>query len=208
MSFDLTALDIMVGFDGYEFAANNFNAPGTYETAMQKRESTYVVRPEMSVPFNLCTAKHRRQALIFLYDNLPFEIFSVIFKMIIDSSILTLHPITGELVEKGQLKTQRLIFFKMFQQVDGATDDQYLLWHKNPSTEISGYFCLKCGEPKLVHVFTAGPMVCRNPNRITNCHHSQGNYRCHRAISIMGGFCFYCIQHINMPNTHTHFRIL
>jgi hypothetical protein len=208
MSFDLTALDIMVGFDGYEFAANNFNAPGTYEMAMQKRESSYVLRQGMLVPFNLSTSKSRLDALWFLYDNLPFEVFCIIFKMILDTSILTLHPITGELVEKDQLNTQRIIFFKMFQQLNGATDDQYLLWNKNPSTEIRGHFCLKCGEPKLVHVFTAGPMPCKHPNRKTKCFHSQGNYKCHRAVLIMGGYCYYCIQHINMPNTHTHFRIL
>lgn len=34
MSFDLTALDTMVAFEGHEYAAEHFNAPGTYEATL------------------------------------------------------------------------------------------------------------------------------------------------------------------------------
>lgn len=81
MSFDLVALDIMVGFEGYEYAANNFNAPGTYEKTRRKSQCRYLLREGVTFPLNLKTAKGRLNAILFLYDNLPRPLFRIIFNL-------------------------------------------------------------------------------------------------------------------------------
>lgn len=153
----------------------------------------------MALPFNTATRRGRRHLLKYLYLNMPFELVVSILKLIIDSSPWAIHPISGELVEKQQLMISRVIFFKMFNQVDGATDDQYLLWEKNLPTDICDKFCRKCGEAKLALCFTFTPMNCLDPYRNQGCRHPHGNYRCHRQIAIMGGYCYVCLQDKNVP---------
>jgi hypothetical protein len=219
MSFDLVALETMVAFDGYEYAANNFNAPGTYESRYpsfnslelevakfelkqiqtQRVERLKRGRRKLESMRKLASAtpEDRLRAFKYMCTKLPFVLVKFIIKLILESSNLTIHPITGELVNRDQMQTYRIIFFKMFRQPNGATADQYFLWNKNPTTEITDKFCHKCGEPRAVYRFRA-PMRCLDPANKTGCSHPAGNYYCHRAVQIMGGYCWDCIQIVNV----------
>lgn len=157
------------------------------------------------VCMDISTANGRFDCLRYLYLNIPFDLFRVILRFIIDLSNESCHPITKELVSRSQLKLHRQVFFKMFWF--GAAQGECYYWDKNFTPDITNRFCHKCGECKLVYDWNEYVMPCLRMEG-KNCRHATGNYRCHRSIQIMGGYCYYCIQHINMPKIHTHFRTI
>jgi hypothetical protein len=214
MSFDLVALETMVAFEGYEYTAQNFNAPGTYESRRSSNttsiEDEYIAFENKDILDGMCrrikrgnlkrsshkklacsTPKERLDSFKYMYQHLPFELVKFIIKLILESSNLTLHPITNELVNRDQMKLSRIVFFRMFR-----SKDAHYLWNKNSNSEISEKFCIKCGEARTVYRYRT-PMPCLQSPTKTGCNHPVGNYYCHRAARSMGGYCWDCMQIVN-----------
>jgi hypothetical protein len=166
---------------------------GLYGDERGPRE--FDVRQKHDKPFDLQHPIGRRRALRYLYMHLPFEVFAVIFKIMIGMSTEVVHPISGQLVSRMQMTLNRTIFWGMF--IYGPSAGQRMLWGKNFPADIRERFCSRCGEPQLALVWSGAQNLCVTNN--TKCRHPRGNYRCHRAIQMMGGYCHHCIQDVNVP---------
>ena len=142
-------------------------------------------------PYQLDTVNGRLAALIFLYLNLPFELFKIIFNLIIGSSTEVIHPISKELVCRYQMKLTRVVFYRMF--VYGPEFDQVMLRNKRFPFDYAENFCKTCGEPKLTLCYSDTLEKCLTKKDV-KCRHPRGNYFCHRSIGIMGGVCYPCIN--------------
>lgn len=158
----------------------------------------FQIRQDAEKPFNLHTIRGRFLALKFLYQNLPFELFRFIFKLVIGMSTEVVHPISGELVSRSQMKLSRVVFWRMF--VYEPEFDQVMLWNKRFPEEIREHFCRYCGSPRLSLVWNNGPTPCLT-KKGAKCRHPIGNYLCHRSISLMGGVCYVCVREHNVPFT-------
>lgn len=176
MSFDIDCYETMLMLYGDDEGPRQFR-----------------IRQDSEKPFNLNTQQGRLLALKFLYANLPWDLFRGIFKLMIGMSTEVVHPISKQLVSRPQMKLFRVVFWRMF--VYGPEFDQVMFWGKRFPEEIRQHFCRSCGNPQLALVWNSTQAICRQKNV---CRHPAGNYVCHRAISMMGGFCFACIQHHNV----------
>ena len=157
----------------------------------------FQIRKDREIPFNLHTERGRRLALKYLYSHLPFELFKTIFNILIGMSTEVVHPISGQLVDRGQMRLSRVVFFRMF--VCGPETDQVMLWDKRFPSDYNEHFCKFCGDTKLSLCWTTNDTCIAKAG--SKCRHPRGNYRCHRSIGQMGSVCYFCTKsnYHNLP---------
>lgn len=196
MSFDLVAMETMIGFDGYEYAATHFNAPGTYEQRRrQKTDTRYVIRDGMNFPFNINTVKGRLDALIFLFDNLPKEIFGIIFQLAVGfyNQNLVYYPSPKYPLEAILLPLPRLMYVEecrahlaTLNKIRGRTREEI--------RRISRGYCQKCGTYQMTYVSRLKYSSCNpDPRALRGCRHRNCKFVAPIGLpDLLGGLCGRC----------------
>lgn len=218
MSFDMTSLDIMVGFNGYEYAAHHFVNTGSYEnhlSAKAKKDSKYKIRDGMVYPLNVETPKGRIDALLFIYDNLPKDLFKKIFSMAVEdfNKTIVFFPDPPTKILRTPYNWPCFLVYDKDVQAWISFKSKVMAWVNY--VRISEKFCRQCGEvcfPKYrpTHFNCACHVRLNDPMHPANKEHyligprfeaqvmfrKQAHYNSFfkgsRMGQLMGGLCYDC----------------
>jgi hypothetical protein len=195
----MTALDIMVGFNGYEYAAYKFVNTGSYEnyvSSKRKKEGPYRIRNGMTFPLNTDTPKGRIDALIFLFDNLPRDIFRYIFKMAVTdfNKQIIFFPDPPKVIYRTPYNWPCFLIYRKEVAAWQSFKNKVIGWVS--FLRISEKFCRQCGEvcfPK----YRPADFTCACHTRLSDPMH-PGNRECH-GIGPMGraAIMFRAQSHLN-----------